>query len=156
MRAGDRTPDVVFRDEGTGETTSLFALLRRSRPVVLIGGEAMDEKARRPISALDLLGIDCFLVTPQGTTVRSSRFAACLQDVYGDFRRQYDMPDEFLYLIRPDGYVGLSQRPVDEYALRVYLEKLFPADRVHDAFVGRTHGRRATPEGLRQGTEEVL
>ena len=141
VRAGDRTPDVVFRDERTGETTSLFALLRRSRPVVLIGGEGMDEKARRPIAALDSLGIDCFLVMPQGTAGRSSRSAASLQDVYGDFRRLYGTPDEFLYLIRPDGYVGLSQRPVDEHALRLYLEKLFPADRVRDTFVGSTDKR---------------
>jgi hypothetical protein len=69
---------------------------------------------------LDRLGIDWFLVVPQGISGGSYHFTACLQDVYGDFWRLYGVPDEFLYLIRPDGYVGLSQCPVDEYPLCVY------------------------------------
>jgi hypothetical protein len=36
--------------------------------------------------------------------------------------------------IRPDGYVGLFQRPIDERGLRAHLAKLFAAGAVDAAF----------------------
>jgi hypothetical protein len=60
--------------------------------------------------------------------------------------RQKPLP----YLIRPDGYVGLFQRPVDERALRAYLAWLFAASVVEVAFapapeiaigIGAAHGQ---------------
>ena len=58
-------------------------------------------------------------------------------DVFGDFRRLYGAGGEYLYLIRPDGHVGLYQRPVNESALREYLVKLRPAEEVEKAFQPR-------------------
>jgi 2-polyprenyl-6-methoxyphenol hydroxylase-like FAD-dependent oxidoreductase len=134
VRAGDRTPDVVFRDAETGEKIPLFALLRGSRPIALIGGEASRETAERTIHALDRLGIEGFSVLPRGGAAGSSYPGTCLEDVYGDFRRLYGARGGFLYLIRPDGYAGLVQERMDVAALRAYLNRLFSADRVDAAF----------------------
>jgi 2-polyprenyl-6-methoxyphenol hydroxylase-like FAD-dependent oxidoreductase len=140
VRAGDRTPDVVFRDARTGAETSLFALLGRSRPVALFGSDGdttgeEDREARieRLMEALQRLGVESYLVLPGS----SRQHRDGLVDVSGDFYRLYGARGEFLYLIRPDGYVGLFQRPVDERALRAYMAKLFRADAVDGAFAAQ-------------------
>jgi hypothetical protein len=69
VRAGDRTPDVVFRDAGTDEETTLFGRLSRSRPVALFGldTDAGDVSVgiRRSMEALGRLGVECSLVLPE-------------------------------------------------------------------------------------------
>ncbi len=145
VRAGDRTPDVVFRDAGTGGRISLFALLGYSRPVALIGQDQTtdEERVDRLTAALGRLGIESCLVTREGFRGEASG-ASCLVDVHGDFGRLYGAEGEFLYLIRPDGYVGLFQSPVDERVLRAYVAKLRPASVVADAF-GAPARRWPTP-----------
>jgi hypothetical protein len=149
VRAGDRTPDVLFSDARTGAQTSVFALLGRCRPVALIGPGAHTAGAgERLTAALDHLGIETFLVLPEGAQPRGD--GDFLIDTTGEFRRLYGARGEFLYLIRPDGYVGLFQRPIDERALRAYLAQLFAAGAVEAAFapapgtaieIGGAHGR---------------
>jgi len=41
---------------------------------------------------------------------------------------------EFVYLIRPDGHVGLFQCPIDADALQTYLTQLRPAAEIDRAF----------------------
>ncbi len=135
VRAGDRTPDVVFLDAQTGATTSLFACLSRSRLVALLGtrqpsGSAEAARIEGLAAALGRLGVDCYQVVPGGATTG-------LADIHGDFQRIYGVRGEFLYLIRPDGYVGLFQQPIDERALRAYLGKLYVADQVKRAFASQ-------------------
>jgi FAD binding domain len=137
VRAGDRTPDVLFRDVRTGEQTSLFAHLGRSRLIALVGsGQAgagqRPDRIARLIDALDHLDIDCLLVLPEMAQLPQGSDG--LIDVSGDFQRLYGARGEFLYLIRPDGYVGLFQRPIDERALRAYMARLFAADAIERAF----------------------
>jgi 2-polyprenyl-6-methoxyphenol hydroxylase-like FAD-dependent oxidoreductase len=136
VRAGDRTPDVLFRDTQTNQQTSLFALLSRSQIFALIGPGGQPRKLARLSQSLGRLGIACFQVLPEAAQSASDQ--AGLIDVTGDFRRLYGAHGQFLYLIRPDGYAGLFQRPINERALRSYLGQLFPADMVARAF--------ATPE----------
>jgi 4,5-epoxidase len=128
VRAGDRTPDVLFRDARTGEQTSLFAQLSRSQWVALYGAGGSAPLAH----ALEKLGIACFQVLPK--TAQPGQDRACLVDATGDFQRLYGARGEYLYLVRPDGYVGLFQRPVDERALQAYLSRLFPAEAIGSAF----------------------
>jgi 2-polyprenyl-6-methoxyphenol hydroxylase-like FAD-dependent oxidoreductase len=145
VRAGDRTPDVLFRDARTNEQTSLFALISRSQVFALIGPGGQPEKITQLSQALGHLGIACFQVLPKAAHVAND--LAGLIDVTGDFGRLYGARGEFLYLIRPDGYAGLFQRPIDERALRSYLTKLFTADTLQDAFatieLGPPLGNRA-------------
>lgn len=140
VHAGDRTPDVVFRDAATGEETTLFERLGRSRPIALFGvdagldaGEAggPPPRIRRSMEALGCLGIDCSLVLSEEARRHGGE---TLIDTGAEFRRLYGVGGEFLYLIRPDGYVGLFQRPVDERALQAYAAKLFGTNAVDGAF----------------------
>lgn len=137
VHAGDRTPDVVFRDARTGAETSLFALLGRSRLIALFGsGEDATGTSVRParterlMEAFRRLGVESFLVLPGSAQQPSDG----LIDVSGDFHRLYGARGEFLYLIRPDGYVGLFQRSIDERAVQAYMAKLFRTDAVDSAF----------------------
>ena len=137
--AGDRTPDVVLHDAGTGEETSLFERLGHSRPIALFGLDgAADERLpsiERLMESLGRLGVECSLVLPE--TARRRPGDEALIDSGGEFRRLYGAYSEFLYLIRPDGYVGLFQRPVDERALQAYAAKLFGRKAVENAFAAR-------------------
>jgi hypothetical protein len=140
VRVGDRAPDVVFLDSRTGAQTSLFAALGRSRFVALLGpgynpagaGARSALETGRLVEALGRLGVEYSMVLPG-----SARSGDGLIDATGDFRRLYGARGEFLYLIRPDGYVGLFQRPIDGRALQDYMAKLFEADVVAAAFAGR-------------------
>ena len=140
VHAGDRTPDVVFRDAATGEETTLFERLGRSRPIALFGvdagldaGEAggPPPRIRRSMEALGCLGIDCSLVLSEEARRHGGE---TLIDTGAEVRRLYGVGGELLYLIRPDGYVGLFQRPVDERALQAYAAKLFGTNAVDGAF----------------------
>ncbi|MDQ3638229.1 MAG: FAD-dependent monooxygenase [Actinomycetota bacterium] len=140
VRAGDRAPDVVFRDARTGAETSLFASLGHSRLVALFGQgqdpagtEDRTTRIEQLMEALGRLGVECFLVWPESTRQPDEG----LVDIYGDFHRLYGARGEFLYLIRPDGYVGLFQRLLDERALQTYMAKLFRADAIDSAFAAQ-------------------
>jgi 4,5-epoxidase len=134
VRAGDRTPDVVFEDPVTGDRTSMFRLLGRCGLVALIGpGRGADGQTARIVAALDRLNVDAFVVTP-AAGVAAPDDVPCLADVHGDFRRLYGARGEFIYLIRPDGHVGLFQCPINEDALKTYLARLRPAVEIDRAF----------------------
>jgi len=137
VRAGDRTPDVVFRDARTGAETSLFALLGQSRLIALFASDEDSTSTRdwparieRLTEVLRRLGVESSLVLPGSAQQPGDG----LIDVSGDFHRLYGARGEFLYLIRPDGYVGLFQSPIDERALQAYMAKLFRTDVVDGTF----------------------
>ena len=102
----------------------------------LLGPSKHPEKIARLTHVLGRLGIACFQVLP--ASAHAAHNVGQLIDITGDFGRLYGARGEFLYLIRPDGYVGLFLRPIDERALRGYMTKLFAANALEDAF--------ATPE----------
>jgi len=86
------------------------------------------------MEALGRLGVECSILVPEAA--RLGYDGEALIDADGEFRRLYGARGELLYLIRPDGYVGLFQRPVDEPALQAYAARLFGAKAVDDAFAG--------------------
>ena len=116
VRGGDRAPDVVF--EKAGETVSLFQLIRRSGMIALLGPGEQAEEIAIKLATLHILAfivsLDCAAASVGGN----------LQDKYGDFARLYGAQGPFLYLIRPDGHVGLFQRRVDAGSLAAYLKKV--------------------------------
>jgi hypothetical protein len=61
-----------------------------------------------------------------------------LTDLHGDFARLYGAPRQFLWLIRPDGQVGLFLPRVDRAALAGYLRRLLAPSKVDEALSGAT------------------
>lgn len=116
VRAGDRTPDVVF--EKAGEKVSLFQLIGSCGMVALLGAGAMSQENA---GALVALGVRPFIVSPKDAEMPP---AGCLEDLYGDFARLYGAQGPFLYLIRPDGHVALFQRRAEARSLAAYLKKI--------------------------------
>lgn len=128
VRAGDRTPDVVFQKAGGGEKVSLFQLIGSCGMIALLGpGENVGKMA----GALAALGIRPFLIARNGTAPPP---AECLEDLHEDFARLYGGQGPFLYLIRPDGHVALFQRRAEAAALATYLTKIRPPDAVEESF----------------------
>jgi len=126
VRAGDRTPDVVFKRGG--EKASLFQLIGTFGMIALLGpGKNVGKIA----GAFSALGVRPFLVTPD---VTSTPPAECLEDLYGDFARLYGARGPFLYLVRPDGHVALFQRRPEPRTLFNYLKKIRASEAVKRAF----------------------
>lgn len=126
IRAGDRAPDVAFTRAGSGQQTRLFELLGPMRPIVLLGAAGAATSEERLQDVVGLLGrseIEAYRIVPPEVAGQPGG-AGCLVDTFGDFRRIYGMSDEFLCLVRPDGHVGLFQRPVQHGALRTYLSAI--------------------------------
>lgn len=119
VRAGDRAPDVVFAK--AENKVSMFEMLGRFGWLALLGPSGNN---RRIIDPLGRLNIYAVVVSDEGE----------LRDVYGDFVRLYGASGPFLYLIRPDGHVGLFQGEADPKPLARYLQKLRAAEAVAKSF----------------------
>jgi FAD binding domain len=128
VRAGDRTPDVVFGK--AGEKVSLFQLLGSNGLIALLG---RSENNPEIAGALAALRVRPFLVSSNGSEVPP---VERLEDLHGDFTRLYGAQGPFLYLIRPDGHAALFQRRADLRELASYLKKIRRPDVVKRVFTG--------------------
>ncbi|HEX8490532.1 MAG TPA: FAD-dependent monooxygenase, partial [Chthoniobacterales bacterium] len=126
VRAGDRAPDVVFKRGG--ETISLFRLIGTFGMLALFGP---GRNSHQMSAALAALHIRSFIVSTQSAGTLPDQY---LEDLYADFARLYGADGPFLYLIRPDGHVGLFQRQAEAAGLASYLKKIRAADAVVKAF----------------------
>jgi 2-polyprenyl-6-methoxyphenol hydroxylase-like FAD-dependent oxidoreductase len=126
VRAGDRTPDVVFEKAG-GEKVSLFQLIGSGMIALLGPGENNQEIA----GALASVGVRPFMISTNRSAMPP---AERLEDRHGDFARLYGAQGPFLYLIRPDGHVALFQRRAETGALAGYLRKIRPPEAVEKSF----------------------
>jgi 2-polyprenyl-6-methoxyphenol hydroxylase-like FAD-dependent oxidoreductase len=123
LKAGDRAPDVMFRFAHSGESVTLFNLLQSVQPVVLVGSNAKTvnfDFLKSLLTALAKLNIQAYIVTSKHDQLWNLE-QNCLVDLYGDFRELYGLEEDFLCLIRPDGHLGLIQRPISPDALKDYL-----------------------------------
>jgi len=76
IKAGDRAPDVAFRDVRSGRIVTLFDLLRPLHPVALIGtGPTIDmPRVRRLADSLHRSGVDAYLLMdPRIAEVEAAR-----------------------------------------------------------------------------------
>ncbi len=126
VRAGDRTPDVMF--EKAGERVSLFQLIGSWGMIALLGRSENNEEI---VSALAALRIRPFIV---GSNDIERGRGEWLNDFYGDFARLYGAQGPFLYLIRPDGHVALFQRRAEAGELAAYLKKIRAREAVEKSF----------------------
>jgi hypothetical protein len=109
LRAGDRAPDVILQG---APPVALFTLLGRTRFVALLTREE-DDLARR----LTALGVETRVVA-----------------VDGDLRQLYGARSGDLWLIRPDGYVGLRCPMARRDFVIAYLAQLWSSEALARAF----------------------
>jgi 2-polyprenyl-6-methoxyphenol hydroxylase-like FAD-dependent oxidoreductase len=126
VRAGDRAPDVVFKRGD--DKVSLFQLLGSFGTLALFGP---GQNSHQLSAALAGLHIRSFIVSTQSAGTLPDQY---LEDLYSDFARLYGAQGPFLYLIRPDGHVGIFQRQAEAKALAIWLKKIRAAEAVERAF----------------------
>ena len=131
LRAGDRAPDIRFAQARGGADLRLFDLLGRGRLAALLGAGVPPETASAAARALDSLGVATHTVA--GQRVRGAA-GAVLVDAEGEFARLFGLEGDFLCIVRPDGYVGLIQRPLALAPLRDWLGRVSSPSAVAAAF----------------------
>ncbi|MGY1637531.1 FAD-dependent monooxygenase [Geodermatophilus sp. SYSU D00742] len=136
VRAGDRAPDGVVRDAATGQPGRLFDAFRGPHVTLLL----FDGRARTADGCAALARIADGVEQRFGADVRPEVVVwgtelpaqltgrRVLLDPDGDTHRRYGVTAEALYLVRPDGYVGLRTQPASAEVLGRYLGRLL--DRV--------------------------
>ena len=121
LRPGDRAPDLLLQGD---RQSSLFELLRRGRPVMLIGpGTAARRRIRAVIDIAQRASVDAWIITDSRNTEWKGDSKA-LVDVHNELQRIYGLRGQFLCLVRPDDHIGLLQSPIDEPKLRQFLRKI--------------------------------
>jgi 4,5-epoxidase len=129
LKAGDRAPDLSFRDPAGGSEITLFECLKSLRPAALIVREPRDhaDLSSRLCQALGALDIDAYVVLRNGEPAGHPG-VRCLIDHHDGFQKLYRMRSSCLCLIRPDGHIGLFQRPIELSRLRTYLASICAPD----------------------------
>ena len=122
LKAGDRAPDVAFRQRD--KIITLFELLRPFRPIALARFEKKTSQAQidRIKTRLRVADITMYVIAERDSD--SPFDPDCLIDIYDDFVRLYGMRTEFLCLIRPDDHIGLFQSPIDEDEIADYAARI--------------------------------
>ncbi len=129
LRAGDRAPDAMLIDQGSGKPVQLFELFRDSRHVLL----AFEGLHSRPESRGEIEGLLRELETPYSEVIAihpvvrgfAFRDAATLIDRSGAVHLLYDTDAGGVVLVRPDGYIGFRSDWARAGKLRSYLSRLF-------------------------------
>ncbi|MGW0296496.1 FAD-dependent monooxygenase [Streptomyces anthocyanicus] len=125
IQAGDRAPDSLLRAaDGTG--VRLFDLLRGPHTSVIAfgprGSRAADALVERFPGHLR-----AFTVLPARPPVPAAG-PGSLTDSEGHARRDYAVDGDTLFVVRPDGYVGLRADDPDEAEVLRYLRRLLPEE----------------------------
>jgi 2-polyprenyl-6-methoxyphenol hydroxylase-like FAD-dependent oxidoreductase len=134
--AGDRAPDGTAR-RSDGAPVRLFELMPGLRHTLLLfaGRRSGAVAARRRREVLEVVAdgftdlIDTYVILPAATEPgEAAGHAAMLLDDDGSLHHAYGADDGALFVIRPDGYVGLRSRPPAAAPLRNFLRSyLVPA-----------------------------
>ena len=124
LKAGDRAPDIAFRERGSDKIKTLFELLRPFRPIALAQFDSKTDPSQIDRLRTLLLKAEINMYVLAEKDADSLPGPDCLIDTYGDFARLYGMRDEFFCLIRPDDHIGLFQRPIDQLAIVDYIARI--------------------------------
>ena len=118
IRAGDRAPDATGLQGPDGTACRLFDLLRGARATVLVFGS---DGAASLATSLEAFGEAVRLV--RIVTAADIAIGASV-DAEGAAHRLYAPLPNALFIIRPDGYVGLTGSTADHLALVRYLRRI--------------------------------
>jgi 2-polyprenyl-6-methoxyphenol hydroxylase-like FAD-dependent oxidoreductase len=135
--AGDRAPDGPAVDAASREETSLFREFRGTHFSLLLfdglahteAGYANLSKIARQVEAL--LGNTVkthIVISTDEVPEELDMDGTVLLDGSGSLHELYGAGAESLYLIRPDGYVGLRGQPAAAEPLLEYLDRMFFLD----------------------------
>lgn len=124
-KAGDCAPDVALRFLHSGETTTLFQLLSKLRPLVFIclGSK---EKTDPLLDLLKKADLEFFFIIQNPLSGLTPQRTHYLLDFHGDFEALYGLNKDFVCLIRPDGHIGLVQHPISNAGVNNYLKLICP------------------------------
>ncbi|MFE7753189.1 FAD-dependent monooxygenase [Streptomyces sp. NPDC057428] len=123
VQAGDRAPDSLLRAaDGTG--VRLFDLLRGPHTSMIAFGPRGSRAAAALVERFPR-DLRAFTVLPARTPT-SEAGPDSLTDSEGHARRDYAVDGDTLFVVRPDGYVGLRAEDPDEVQVLRYLRRLMP------------------------------
>ncbi|QBD75470.1 3-(3-hydroxyphenyl)propionate hydroxylase [Ktedonosporobacter rubrisoli] len=118
LRAGDRAPDAPCLDAKSGEQVRLFDLLRGTHFTLLVFGDLFAPSlAQHFLSHLHVYHI----LRPGKATENGQHI---LIDNDGHAYRAYAIKNDALFLIRPDGYIGLSGGRWNDRVIADYLREV--------------------------------
>ncbi|RZA16220.1 MAG: hypothetical protein EOP02_23445, partial [Proteobacteria bacterium] len=115
IRAGDRAPDVGGLQSSDGSIHRLFELLRGTHVTIIVfGSDRSTIQGLTPEGSGERLRL--ISIIPAGSTMPD-----CWSDERGDAWRIYAPAPNAFFVIRPDGYVGLTGSTADSRGLASYL-----------------------------------
>jgi 2-polyprenyl-6-methoxyphenol hydroxylase-like FAD-dependent oxidoreductase len=143
LKAGDRAPDIAFEFCHTRARTTLFQLMQRGQPLVLIGVDPR-ANAESLLEILSRLDLDAYEIL--ASKAGHENTDRTLFDVHGDLDDLYGLRNEYLCLIRPDGHLGLVQHSMNISSLKEYLKMICVPDMVDQVFNTTAFGRASIGE----------
>jgi 2-polyprenyl-6-methoxyphenol hydroxylase-like FAD-dependent oxidoreductase len=127
-RAGDRAPDAEgLRRDHVGFPLRLFDVLRGTEHVLVLylgeqaGRYADDVAALGSTATADGLIRTVAIAAPSSPAIDLG--FPVLHDVHGAFVRTYHAKVGMMWLIRPDGYIGLHSAALDRAVLERFLQR---------------------------------
>jgi 2-polyprenyl-6-methoxyphenol hydroxylase-like FAD-dependent oxidoreductase len=132
LHAGDRAPDGHVWTFERNAPHQLFELLSGTRHTLLVfspqqNGADMKELDLALAEFPDLVESYQIIRGTNGSGEQEGAAGRRLYDPDGSLAHSYDLGDEGLVLIRPDGYIGFRSRAIEGELLRRYLQDLFLA-----------------------------
>jgi hypothetical protein len=124
IREGDRAPDAPGLLTRAGQERRLFDLFRGPHFTLLAFGSGW-EQAIAEVAAKFGSSLSCHIVEAAG----SSSCAWAIVDAAGHARRAYDAQTARIFLVRPDGYVGLVLEGQDIQPLLAYCSRVIAPER---------------------------
>jgi hypothetical protein len=138
--AGDRAPDARCLIADTNAPTTLFDQFRGPHfTLLLFDGMAHTEAGYGRLASIarrveELLGEDVetrIIVSANARPATLDWNGVVLLDPEHEAHKFYGASAEFLYFVRPDGYIGFRSQPAREDRLLGYLGDLFLLDNAH-------------------------
>jgi len=120
LAAGDRAPDATIPDAASGASTRLFDLFAGPRFTLVAFGGAQAKLAQRTAADYPDLITACSIVAPDDGDPDCALLT--LVDPRERIRGLYNVAQQALVLVRPDGYVGFRSSPANPAALHTYLD----------------------------------
>lgn len=138
LQAGDRAPDALLQTPD-GAAVRLFALFRGTHVSLVAFGRRSTQVAEA-LARRFPRGLRPFAVLAPGVAHHRGELSV-FSDAEGQCRRDYGVDaDDTLFVVRPDGYVGLRAVDPEETEILQYCRRLLPA-RSHVSGSGSGGGR---------------